>query len=448
MGCQDSVCSTCNLQSGSLQLTIEKLVYGGDGLARLPADEHGRGKTVFVPFVLEEETVDAQITEEKRSFARGRAEEIVQASPHRVKPACPYFGHCGGCQYQHASYVHQLEIKAEILKENLRRIGKIELETDLQIHASPPWNYRNRTRLKIRYVPSFELGYFKFESHELQPVEQCPISSPLINRAIGQLLDLGRSGRIAQEVIEVELFADSADEKLLVELYCDKDANRAAARQCAEEMKSALAEAAGVVVFKSASSAHSFVEPKFVVAAGENKLAYKTARHEYQVSAGAFFQVNRFLIDELIRIVTDGQRGGSALDLYAGVGLFSAALADSFTQIIAVEASPISAADLAYNSPANVEVVRATTEQFLLRRKSLKVDLVILDPPRAGLGEDVVGEFRKLKPERLVYVSCDPATCSRDLVGLLKAGYRIEQAHLIDLFPQTFHLESVFHLVR
>jgi 23S rRNA (uracil1939-C5)-methyltransferase len=431
-----------------LQLTIEKLVYGGDGLARLSADQHGRGKTVFVPFVLEEETVDAQITEEKRSFARGRAEEIVQASPHRVEPACPYFQHCGGCQYQHASYAHQLEIKAEILKENLRRIAKIELETDLQVHASPPWNYRNRTRLKVRHKPEFGLGYYKFESHELQPVEQCPISSPLINRAIRSLWDLGRSGRIAGEVREIELFADSADEKLLVELYCDKDANRATARECAEGMKSALAEAAGVAIFKSASSTHSNAEPKFLVSAGENKLAYKTARHEYQVSAGAFFQVNRFLIDELIGIVKDGQRGGSALDLYAGVGLFSAALADSFTQIIAVEASPISAADLAYNSPANVEVVRATTQQFLLRRKSLKVDLVILDPPRAGLGEDVVGEFRKLKPERLVYVSCDPATCSRDLVGLLKAGYRIEQAHLIDLFPQTFHLESVFHLVR
>ncbi|HEX8816996.1 MAG TPA: 23S rRNA (uracil(1939)-C(5))-methyltransferase RlmD, partial [Terriglobales bacterium] len=166
------------------------------------------------------------------------------------------------------------------------------------------------------------------------------------------------------------------------------------------------------------------------------------------VSAGAFFQTNRFLIDELVRTAVDGQNGGVALDLYAGVGLFSAALAGSFAQVIGVEASPTSAGDLAYNSPANVESVRATTEEFLRSRKELKPELVVVDPPRAGLGESVAGELAKLRPARLVYVSCDPATLSRDLTGLLKAGYKIAQAHLIDLFPQTFHVESVFQLIQ
>jgi 23S rRNA (uracil1939-C5)-methyltransferase len=431
-----------------VQLNIEKLVYGGDGLARLPADDQGRSKTAFLPFVLGNETVDARITEEKRGFARARATEILQTSPHRVEPACLYFQKCGGCQYQHASYAHQLEIKANILKENLRRIGKIELDVEVKIHASPPWNYRNRSRLTIRHRPNFELGFFMFESRELQAIEQCPISSPLINRSIQRLWDLGKSEKIAKEVGEIELFADADDEHLLLEFYCDKHVTRAAARQCAEEMKSALAEAVGVAAFKYAGQARSSSESQFIAAAGEAKLRYKTEQTAYQVSAGGFFQVNRFLIDQLIRIVTGGQKGTAALDLYAGVGLFSTVLAGSFAQVVAVEASPISAGDLAYNSPANVEAVRATTDQFLRSRENLEVDLVVVDPPRAGLGEGVVRALEELNAPRLIYVSCDPATFSRDLAGLVRGGYRIEQAHLVDLFPQTFHLESVFHLVR
>src|SRR5271167_282195 len=175
-----------------MQLTIEKLVYGGDGLARLPADEHGPGKAVFVPFVLEGEQIEASLLEQKRSFARGHAETILQASSKRVEPHCPYFQRCGGCHYQHASYEHQLEVKAAILKENLRRIAKLELETRITIHPSPPWNYRNRTRLKVQAVPEFALGYYKFGSHELLPVEECPVSSPLINRAISSFWQMGR----------------------------------------------------------------------------------------------------------------------------------------------------------------------------------------------------------------------------------------------------------------
>jgi 23S rRNA (uracil1939-C5)-methyltransferase len=161
-----------------LQLSIEKLVYGGDGLARLPADEQGRGKAVFLPFVLEGEKVEAALLEEKPGFARARAEQILERSARRVEPPCPYFQRCGGCHYQYADYRHQLEIKAAILKENLRRIAKVDLDTELIVHASPEWNYRNRTRLKIQTQPQFALGYYRHASHELLPVEQCPISSP------------------------------------------------------------------------------------------------------------------------------------------------------------------------------------------------------------------------------------------------------------------------------
>ena len=431
-----------------MQLTIEKLVYGGDGLARLPADESGRGKTVFLPFVLEGERVEAELLEDKRSFARGRAHRLVQASALRVEPRCPYFQRCGGCHYQHASYEHQLEIKAAILRENLRRLATLELGAELQIHPSPPWNYRNRARLKIQTAPEFALGYYRFNSHEVLPIEQCPISSPLINRAITALWHFGKSGRIAKLVREIEVFADSADARLLVELYCAPDAPRVAAQRCAEEVKSALPEAVGAMVFKGSLTSHCPAEPKTLAAAGATALSYDVGECTYRVSAGAFFQVNRHLIEELVKIVAGSASGSAALDLYAGVGLFSTALAGSFAQVIAVEPSPISSSDLSYNSPVNVKTVRATTEQFLRNDAAgLKPDLVVVDPPRAGLGESVVRELAKWKSPRLTYVSCDPATLSRDLAGLLGAGYRIEQAHLIDVFPQTFHLESVFQLV-
>src|SRR6266498_2466737 len=170
-----------------MQLKIEKLIYGGDGLARLAADDRGPGKAVFVPFVLAEERIEASITEQKRGFARGSADAVVEPSAHRVQPACQYFGRCGGCHYQHANYDHQLEVKKDILRETLRRTAKIELSNEIQVHPSPPWNYRNRSRLQVQTRPDFQAGYFKMASHDLLAVESCPISSPLINRGIAAL---------------------------------------------------------------------------------------------------------------------------------------------------------------------------------------------------------------------------------------------------------------------
>ena len=160
------------------------MIYGGDGLARLPADECGRGKAAFLPFVLAGEKIEATITEEKTSFARAHADRILEPSPHRVEPGCPYFGPCGGCHYQHANYEHQLEIKKDILLETLRRTAKVDLPGDILVHPSPPWNYRNRSRLQVQTSPEFKTGYFKMASHELLAIEECPISSPLINQGI------------------------------------------------------------------------------------------------------------------------------------------------------------------------------------------------------------------------------------------------------------------------
>ncbi len=370
-------------------LNIEKLIYGGDGLARLPADERGRGKAVFVPFVLAGEKIEATLTEQKASFARAKVESIVEASPHRVQPGCRYFAACGGCHYQHASYAHQLEIKKEILRENLRRIAKLELSSEIQVHPSPPWNYRNRSRLQVQGRPEFAAGYFKFASHELLPVEECPISSPLINQGIAALWRIGRAGKVAEGVVEVEFFADADDTQLLIEVSCTAAAKRAAVKAWAEELRG-----------------------------------------------------------------------------LAGVGLFSTALARDFHHIVSVEASQTSASDLKYNLPSNGEVIQATAEQYLSRSGSWssnqggrsgkgtftlpvrRPDLVVVDPPRSGLGESVARSVASLDAPRITYVACDPATLARDLIPVLGAGYRVEEAHLVDLFPQTYHLETVLHLGR
>jgi 23S rRNA (uracil1939-C5)-methyltransferase len=442
-----------------LLLTVEKMIYGGDGLARMPADEKGRGKAVFVPFVLPGEKIEATITEQKPGFARARPESVLQPSPHRVEPACPYFRKCGGCHYQHAGYEQQLAIKKEVLFEALKRTARLDMEVEAEIHPSPLWNYRNRSRLKVQIAPQFQAGYFKMSSHELLAVEQCPVSSPLINAGIAALWQSGRAGKVPGGVSEIEFFANAEDTQLLIEVSAKSDTRRATLRAWAEDFRSSMPEIVGVVVSREwhDGSRHTLER---LLTLGADHLMYRTARVTYRVSAGSFFQTNRFLTDELVRIVTEGQSGEVALDLYAGVGLFSTALCD-MRHIIAVEPSPTSTGDLSCNLPSKAEVVRATTEQYLSgsaksRRpgkggspaRPLKPDLAVVDPPRAGLGERVAGMLVTLGTPRVIYVSCDPVTLARDLVVLLAGGYRIEKLHMVDLFPQTFHLETVVHLAH
>jgi len=442
-----------------LLLTIEKQIYGGNGLARLPADEHGRGKTVFVPFALTGEEIEASLTEQKPGFARAQATKIVQASPRRIAPACSYFTRCGGCQYQHTTYEHQLQIKKEILRETFLR-AKLDLQSEIIVHPSPPWNYRNRSRFQVQTKPAFAAGYFKHASHELLPVEQCPISSPLINRALSALWESGRAGKVPDGVKEIEFFANADDTQLLIEVHCTTGARRASVREWCEDWKSLMPEVGGVAAFRDSQSRPHTTE-KFITV-GEGHLTYETGNASYRVSAGSFFQTNRHLTDQLIKIVTGQQSGDHALDLYAGVGLFSTALACDFRHIVCVESSQTSSGDLAYNLPSNGEAIQATTEHYLSGtrprpsdkasalppRKTDKPDLVVVDPPRSGLGERVARSLANLGAPRVVYVSCDPATLARDLVHLLATGYRADQLHLVDLFPQTFHLETVVHLSR
>jgi len=481
-------------------LSIEKLIYGGDGLARTPPGADGRSMAVFVPFVLPGERVEAEIRQEKPGFARGSLTQVIEASPDRVETRCPYFRQCGGCHYQHIPYQRQLEFKAEILRETLQRIAKIDLTSEIRLHASPPWNYRNRTRLQVRTGPGFPpqpaksarsgdpgfppqpgktgrsgdpgfppqpgktgrsgdpgfaLGYFRFGSHEFLPVRECPISSPLLNRVMARLVELGGLN-CPTAVEEIELFADAADERLLAWAFCGREADQSDLLRWAETLERELPEISGVTFFSSRRRFEDEApfDQKVLAKSGAKAIRYRTQNHEYQVSAGAFFQVNRYLVDELVSVVTGNASGEVALDLYAGVGLFSAALARNFHHIFGVEASQTSHGDFVQNVPANVKAAGARTEDYLrgdyLRSRPVRKrpDLVVLDPPRTGAGKAVIRSLVELGALRVRYVSCDPATLARDTAPLLAAGYHIEEAHLFDLFPQTFHIESVMLLAR
>ena len=428
-----------------MELSVEKLVYGGEGLARVASAESSRRKAVFVPFVLEGERVEAIMADERGGFSRAALQRVIAPSPLRREAPCPYFTRCGGCHYQHTTYEHQLEIKAAILHETLQRIGKLNLEAELQVHPSQPWQYRNRTRMRVRSHPEFALGYFRWGSHALLPVEECPISSPLINRAIGAVWTLGRQGHMPAEVREIEFFVDAEDRALQVTLD-GPQANPPAVQQVENKIRGLLPEL-GNDLLKLAAVPQG-TEAKSPPGSAAAPLMYTTSAASYRVSPGAFFQVNRCMVDELVGIATHGRQGGTALDLYAGVGLFAVPLAKTFERVIAVESSQTSCSDLQYNVPASVKTSCVPVEQFVRNRGGMRPDLIVVDPPRAGLGERLAGSIAELRSPRLTYVSCDPATLARDLVVLLGAGYQVEEAHLVDLFPQTFHLESVFHLAR
>ena len=422
-----------------MNLTIEKLIYGGDGLAHQP-----EGKAVFVPLVLPGEEVNATIAEEKAGFLRATVDELLTPSEKRIQPGCPYFGRCGGCHYQHTDYENQLDIKRAILRETFRRTGKFEWQEEIVTHAGEPWSYRNRTRVKLQFGPEFALGYRRLASHELLPVEKCPISSPTINRMIFHLWELGREQRVPQGIGEIEFFANHDDSALLLEVYGSPPIT--GLQDFFRDLKIRMPELEGLAAFTLAGPHSPIAEAKEVF--GQSSLLYRAGEREFRVSAGSFFQTNCFLVDELIRAVTSGLSGRMALDLYAGVGLFASHLAKRFHQVFAVESSPAAAGDLQANGQKNITAVRATTEQFLQKSLNLNPDVVIADPPRAGMGEATTKLLAALRVPSIVYLSCDPTTLARDLRLLLDFGYRVEQVHLIDLFPQTFHIESLVRLVR
>jgi 23S rRNA (uracil1939-C5)-methyltransferase len=412
---------------------------------------------VFTPFVIPGEKIEASAVETRPGFVRAKVDRVVAASPERVEPQCPYFARCGGCHYQQIDYAAQLRYKAEILRETLRRTAKFDLQNEISIHSAEPWHYRNRTRVHVRHQPEFALGYFRYNSHELLPVEKCPISSPLINQAIATVWALGRERVIPEILHGLQFFCNHDDSRILLEAYIRAESDPKDCERFATALHESLLQLAGVVVFATSAAEDESRQHAPLTsthadrfhAFADDFLVYKAAGQDFRVSGGSFFQTNRHLVDKLVATVVADHKGRAALDLYAGTGLFTQSLARNFDRVTAVESSPHSFADLRHNVGANVKCVRTTTEEFLAERAAkLKFDLIVLDPPRAGLGEKAAKAIAAMSALRVTYVSCDPATLSRDLRVLLESGYRVEQTHLVDMFPQTYHMETVLHLAR
>ena len=404
------------------------------------------GKTVFVPLTLPGELVEAHIVEDKRSFINAEVDSIIEASPQRTTPRCPYFGSCGGCSYQHGDYAHQVEIKKQILREALDR-AHLPSPPDIAAVSRHEWNYRNRVRLQVQTSP-FGLGYRERRSNKLLAVDSCPIAAPLLETAIAAITERGASLRLAEYCGEIELF--TADEgALLLSFFADKR-DRLGESKFAEicaALKENLPELQGAALFL----AQHKQPPRLLQSWGDESLVCKVAGFEYRVSRGSFFQVNRFLVDALVDLVIAGRSGRLAWDLYAGVGLFARALSDNFERVIAVESSPASSSDLRHNlEGTSHRVVQASTLDFLQKQKrsATPPDLVVVDPPRAGLGPAITSLLSQIGPAEIVYVSCDPATLSRDLAALVNSGYDLRTITMVDMFPQTFHLESVSVLLR
>ncbi len=406
-----------------MKLRIEKAIYGGDGLARVPA-----GKTVFVPGTLPGELVEANIASDRRSFATGKLDSILEPSPERIVPGCEYVPRCGGCQYQHAGPAYQLRMKLDILKETLARAHVQEPE-EIGTLAAEPWGYRNRIRL---YARGKVVGYRRRGSHDLLPVTHCPIAAPLLEQAIAAM------ARVDHPSGEVEFFTNG--EQLLVSLWPEQNQRADVLEKFAGQLHAAIPALTGAGLFSRTGRLMHW---------GERSLTYKVTQQSYQVSVGSFFQVNRFLLSELLNLVAGNRSGQLAWDLYAGVGLFARAL--PFENVTAVEAEGFSADDLKINlADRQHRVVRSSTLDFLRNQTAIdqKPELIVVDPPRAGLDKEVCAHLARIAAPNIIYVSCDPATLARDLQALLHSGYSVQAMTLVDLFPQTFHLETVTVLVR
>jgi 23S rRNA (uracil1939-C5)-methyltransferase len=297
----------------------------------------------------------------------------------------------------------------------------------------------------VRGGADFAIGYHRMGSNDLLPVKQCPISSAAINRALTHIWDLGESGKVPAGISEIEFFADHADSKMVLEIYLATDAPEI--REFGAALQAKAPEIKGIAFFaENAGTEPGSEQPKYTV--GDAVLPYQVGEKSFRVSAGSFFQVNRYLVRELVQTVVGDFHGKIAMDLYAGVGLFASHLSKRFDQVFAVESAPISATDLQTNAVKNVVPVRSTAEGFLPRCINMQPDLVVVDPPRAGLGAKATQLLAALRVKRIVYVSCDPATLARDVRLFLETGYHVEEVHMVDLFPQTFHIESVVRLAR
>jgi 23S rRNA (uracil1939-C5)-methyltransferase len=398
-----------------VELEIEKLVHGGKGLAR------AGGRVALIPFVVPGEKVAAKLTEGRSGTLEGEEPEILTPSTDRVQPPCAVFGRCGGCQWQHLSYPIQLEWKRKILVETLARIAKINWDGPIETVSGEPWGYRNRSQLRlVREKGRIRTGFFEGGSHRFVAAEQCPINSPAVNRAHAALEAMAGERRFPSFLREIEIFTNETEIQLNV-VEAAKPLAKWFFEWCREKIE-------------------GFHEAQH--------LEYASGGDLFRVGGRSFFQVNRFLTDELTRRVIGQAEGSTVLDLYCGVGLFTLPLARRFEQVTGVDSSRLATRSLQFNAEragVSARTVNLDVDVYLAGLEEAP-DLVVADPPRSGLGTKVTAELARVKPAALTLVSCEPATLARDLKALVAAGFEIREICLVDLFPQTFHMETVVRL--
>lgn len=396
-----------------LTLPVEKLVYGGAGLSR------HEGRVVMTPFVLPGETVHLAIEKEKKDVLNGRVLEVLQKSEARTAAECRVFERCGGCHYQHALYPAQVEMKKDVLREVLQRIGKITAPDTIEAVTGEPWGYRNRIQL---HIDGQKVGYRAPGAHTVVDTSECPVASPKLNEALRAVRRMVRNHRFPRFVRSIEFFTNERDVQVNVQ---ETMAGQRVARPFFDWLEQELPGAA------------------------TGPIDYAANGNQYRVHYKSFFQVNRFLVGALTKAAIGEATGTTALELYAGVGLFSLTLADRFKNVDAVESVKAAVEDAELNAKRarklNISHFKASTEEFLAGVRKAP-EFILADPPRAGLGPETVKELVRLKTPRVSIVSCDPSTLARDLKGLCEGGYKIASMTMMDLFPQTYHMETVTHL--
>jgi 23S rRNA (uracil1939-C5)-methyltransferase len=432
-----------------VSVKIERLVFQGDGLGRLPD-----GRVIFVPSTAPGDEVEARVEEDRGHFVRGAPVRILAASPVRTDPPCRYFGTCGGCQWQHVAYPAQLEWKQRILEELLVRVGKLHgVPVAPAIDPGAPWEYRARAQFKVIGGARPCMGFHQRETNRVVDIDRCPLLDPRLNALLHALRHMKHPSffSLFQALREAWVALGTGTGDVLLSLFA-RAQDRGALRLLFHTLQAAAPGLRGVVLLEGDPRQ----APRIVDWCGAHALHEQIGDARFQVGATAFFQVSGLAATRLTSLVLEGAAltgTERVLELYSGVGTFSVPLAKGARELVGIEANPVAAADgglnLRQNGCANARIVQAQVEQALPGVAAEGPwDVVVLDPPRQGCSRAVLELLASVRPTRLIYVSCDPSTLARDLGVLVRAGYRCGSLRPIDLFPQTFHLESVALLER
>jgi 23S rRNA (uracil1939-C5)-methyltransferase len=399
-----------------IEFTPSGYAYGGDAFGR-DAD----GKMIFVPFAVPGERIKVELTQVHDRWAKGKLVEILERSGSRITPRCKHYQLCGGCHYQHIPYDLQPEMKSQILAEQLQRIGKIDNPAVAPpVWSSLAWEYRNNIRFHA--APAGGLGFFTADQGEIFPATECHLPLPELKDLWGRLdLPPELSAR------QVSLRAGSDDDRLVI-LHGDGPPQVETASDTADSLVW-LSEAGTFVL------------------AGDAHLLMRVFDRVFRVSASSFFQVNTAILETLVELVlalAQPAPGELVFDLYAGVGLFSSFFATSGASVIAIEESPAACGDLEFNLQDCDDVtLYESPVEIALPAIGTRPDTIVLDPPRSGIGARVVDQLARFSPRKIVYISCDPATLARDGKRLGEHGYSLQSITPVDMFPQTYHIESV-----